>query len=299
VLAGGEGRRLRALLRHALDEERPPQYVPLLGRQSLVGETLERIALRIPAARTVVMTVRAHVPYVAQEFAGVSDPPYVLMQPRDRGTAPAILHAARWIARHDAAATLAVFPCDHFVLGAATFMAHVLDVARALESSPDRVALLGAAPTAPGGDHGWLAPGAPLGDADDLLTTVRAFGAEPPNGGDLALGPGRWNTGVVVGSAAALVALGARARPDVSALLDRAHALEEPGPAALREAYAPMADVSFEEMAAADSSWLALSDLPRVTWCDLGRPEGLATVLARMRVRPAWADAVDLAAVPV
>jgi len=42
-----------------------------------------------------------------------------------------------------------------------------------------------------------------------------------------------------------------------------------------------------------------VSSLPRLTWCDLGHPDGLLAVLARMRVRPAWADAVDSAAVSV
>ena len=211
LLAGGEGSRLRPLLRHALGEERPPQYVPLLGPRSLLRETLERTALRIPSARTVVMTVRAHVPYVGEEFTGVSDPPYVLVQPCDRGTAPAILHAARWIARRDPEAMLAVFPCDHFVLGAATFMAHVLDVVRASVSSPERVALLGAAPPSAGSDHGWIEAGAPIDAAPALLSPallseVREIGVGPPDRGELAPSlAGRWNTGVAVGSADAFV----------------------------------------------------------------------------------------------
>ena len=309
VLAGGEGSRLRPLIRRALGEERPPQYVPLLGRRSLLGETLDRVALRIPAARTVVMTVRAHVPHLAAEFTGVSDPPYVLVQPRDRGTAPAVLHAARWIARRDPEATLALFPADHFVLGAATFMAHVLDVARATAAAcPDRVVLLGATPTWAGSDHGWIEVGAPIDGAAELLSAVREIGVEPADRpgdspGDLdELAPslaGRWNTGVAVGPAAAFVTLGARTLPEASALLDRAHTPEEPDASALREAYAPMPAASFEEMAAADPGRLAVSSLPRLTWCDLGRPDGLLGVLARMRVRPAWADAVDAAAVPV
>jgi len=315
LLAGGEGSRLRPLLRHALGEERPPQYVPLLGPRSLLRETLERTALRIPSARTVVMTVRAHVPYVGEEFTGVSDPPYVLVQPCDRGTAPAILHAARWIARRDPEAMLAVFPCDHFVLGAATFMAHVLDVVRASVSSPERVALLGAAPPSAGSDHGWIEAGAPIDAAPALLspallspallspallTEVREIGVGPPDRGELAPSlAGRWNTGVAVGSADAFVALGARVLPVASALLDRAHERGEPEASALREAYASMDAASLEEMAAAEPGNLAVSSLPRLTWCDLGHPDGLLAVLARMRVRPAWADAVDSAAVSV
>ncbi len=301
VLAGGEGGRLRPLLRRALGEDRPPQYLPLLGSRTLLDETLERIGLRVPASRMVVVTVRAHVPHVAEQFTGVADPPYVLLQPRDRGTAPALLHAARWVARREPEAMLAVFPCDQFVRGAATFMAHVLDVAYALACSPERVALLGTAPASPGGDHGWIESGAPLEDADDLLATVRALEPRAGEAGEYGAGSGGWNTGVVVGSAAALIVLGHRTRPDVSAHLDRAHvdgAHGEPDAAALREAYAAMAAVSFEEMAAAAPAQLTVSRLPRVTWCDLGRVDGLLAAITHMRVRPAWADAIDHSAVP-
>ena len=41
---------------------------------------------------------------------------------------------------------------------------------------------------------------------------------------------------------------------------------------------------------------LAVSRLPRVTWCDLGSPRRVLYVLARMRVRPAWADLIDVPA---
>jgi hypothetical protein len=41
---------------------------------------------------------------------------------------------------------------------------------------------------------------------------------------------------------------------------------------------------------------LGVSRLPRVTWCDLGSPRRVLSVLARMRVRPGWADLMDAAA---
>ena len=43
---------------------------------------------------------------------------------------------------------------------------------------------------------------------------------------------------------------------------------------------------------------LAVSSLPGVTWCDLGSPTRVLAVLARMRVRPAWAEAPAWSEVP-
>jgi hypothetical protein len=48
ILAGGEGIRLRPLTRVICGDERPKQYVRLTGSRSLLQQTLDRAALRIP-----------------------------------------------------------------------------------------------------------------------------------------------------------------------------------------------------------------------------------------------------------
>ena len=69
VLAGGEGLRQRPLVRQVLGDDRPKQYVRLLGARTLLRQTLDRIGLAIPESRTLVVTVRHHAGYVAEEFA--------------------------------------------------------------------------------------------------------------------------------------------------------------------------------------------------------------------------------------
>ena len=54
VLAGGEGVRLRALVRRVCADDRPKQYVPLFGDRTLLQQTLDRVALGIPPNRTAV-----------------------------------------------------------------------------------------------------------------------------------------------------------------------------------------------------------------------------------------------------
>src|SRR5215831_7638963 len=57
VLAGGEGIRLRSLVRRACGEERPKQYVPLLESRTLLRQTVDRVAGLVPPERTVVVTL--------------------------------------------------------------------------------------------------------------------------------------------------------------------------------------------------------------------------------------------------
>ena len=49
VLAGGDGCRLRPLVQRLFGEDRPKQYVPLLGPSSLLKQTLDRVGRLVPA----------------------------------------------------------------------------------------------------------------------------------------------------------------------------------------------------------------------------------------------------------
>ena len=301
VLAGGEGVRLRPLVRRMLGEERPKQFVKLLGPRSLLRQTLDRAALRISPDRTVVVTVRRHTGYVAEEFTGFAQPPYVLAQPEDRGTAAAILYAAQWIAWREPAATIAVLPSDHFILGEATFMAHVQEVAGALDRHPDRVVVLGAPPTSPEDEYGWIEPGATL--AGDEISAVRQFWEKPSEDrAQACLSAGcLWNTAIAVARVRAMLELGARALPEMSGRLAGLQRVRdsEQEMAALQEAYTLMPRASFSRaVLEPHPEHLGVSRLRRVTWCDLGSPRRVLHVLARMRVRPAWADRVDVPAPP-
>jgi mannose-1-phosphate guanylyltransferase len=298
VLAGGEGVRLRPLVRRMLGEDRPKQFVKLLGPRSLLRQTLDRTALGISPDRTVVVTVRRHTGYIAEEFRSAAQPPYVLVQPEDRGTAAAILYAAQWIAWRDPAATLAVFPSDHFILGEATFMAHVQEVAGALERHPDRLVLLGGQPTSPEGEYGWIEPGASLDGDNGVVSRVRRFWEKPAEACvQTCLTTGcLWNTAIAVARARALVELGARALPEMSSRLAGIQRFldSDREVTAVQEAYALLARASFSRaVLESHPEHLGVSRLPRVTWCDLGSPRRVLHVLARMRVRPAWADLTD------
>jgi DNA-binding response OmpR family regulator len=60
VLAGGEGRRLRPLVRHVHGDLRPKQYARLAGPRSLLEQTLDRTARLVPPDRTVLVSVQRH-----------------------------------------------------------------------------------------------------------------------------------------------------------------------------------------------------------------------------------------------
>ena len=115
----------------------------------------------MPPRRTVVITMASHARYLAPE---ISDLPgvTVLYQPCDRGTAAGVLLPAHWIHARDPGATVAVFPTDHFVPEGAGFMDQVAEATEHAQAHPEWLVLLGAPPTEPECDYGWIEPGEPL-----------------------------------------------------------------------------------------------------------------------------------------
>lgn len=178
ALAGGDGR-LPALARRVCGDERPKQYVPLLGDRTLLRQTIDRVALAIPPTRTAVVTLRSHAAYFAEGWAG-STPPRVLVQPLDRGTGAGVLLAVYWVSAQDPDATVAVFPSDHFVSDEVTFMAHVARIAAWVDAHSDRLVLLGARPSAAEVEYGWIELGRPLDSTNDQrMWEVRRFWEKP------------------------------------------------------------------------------------------------------------------------
>ncbi len=293
VLAGGEGVRLRSLVRLVCGENRPKQYVPLLESRSLLQQTLDRVALRIPTEQTVIVTMRGHARCMPDPFHNRQGP-QVLTQPENRGTAAGVLLPAHWIAWRDPEATVAVFPSDHFVLGEATFMEHVAGVAEWIDRHPDRLCLLGVQPSGPETEYGWIEPGEALDEArTGPISHVRRFWEKPSDvTAQACLARGAlWNTLVMVAKVATLVDAGYQHVPAMSDRLGHIEPFEgsEEEPWAMQQAYALMPTANFSRAVLEPCPpYLAVSSLPRITWSDLGTPRRVLAVIQRLRVRPPW-----------
>ena len=293
VLAGGEGTRLRPLVRHLCGDERPKQFSPLLGARTLLRQTLDRVGRLIPLERTVVVTLQAHARYLEREL-GEKPRPHVVSQPESRGTAAGILLAAQWIETRDPGATLVCFPSDHLVLEEAAFMEHVVELASFVRREPRRIVLLGAPPSQPEAEYGWIEPGERVGwTSQGPVHAIRRFREKPSKATAeaLLLRGSLWNTFVFAARAAVLLSAGRACAPalyDRLALL-RAFAGGEHEQWAVRQAYALALTVDFSRsILEACPQMLAVSKLPGLTWCDLGSPERVVKMLTRLGVSAPW-----------
>ena len=246
-----------------------------------------------------------HARYVAEEFAGLAGP-HVLMQPADRGTAAAILLAAHWISWRSPGSVVAVFPSDHFIQGEAAFMSHVRAVAACVRRAPDRLVLLGAAPTDPsrstGGSSAARGSGGSVASPSGECAGSSRSPRPRPRGvawdrGDL------WNTFVMVGAVATLLRLGWEALPVLSERLAAIEPIDGTSdePAAVAHAYAGVPKADFcREVFQPYPSALSVSRLPRrIRWSDWGTPERVIASLRAASLAPAWLRDLDrMAAAP-
>jgi mannose-1-phosphate guanylyltransferase len=296
VLAGGAGIRLRPLTRLICGDDRPKQYVAVTGSRSLLQQTLDRAGLRVPAERTVVVSVEAQASQLAVAMSGHGAT--VLLQPTDHGTASGVLLPAHWIRQRAPGATVVVFPSDHLVVESEAFIDQVVAAAAYVDENPERIVLFGVQPTEPEPEYGWIEPGSVLGRiGGNPVREVRGFVEKPsPEVARACFAAGAvWNTFVFVAKASTLVDAGRQSVPRIHAALNRL--IQAAGRGARREALqrinAALPDGNFSrDVLQCVPSMLAVTKLTGVTWCDWGSPRRVVASLERLGIRPPWLDHV-------
>jgi mannose-1-phosphate guanylyltransferase len=301
VLAGGEGVRLRPLVKQVCGDERPKQYVPLFSTRSLLGQTLDRVGRLVPPERTVVVSVGSHWHYLTAE-AMATRGASVLIQPVQRGTAAGIFYPAHWIAGTDPDAVVAIFPADHFVREEDAFMHHVGEVAAAVRARPDLMVLVGARATGPETEYGWIEPGETVvrGASGVEIRRVAAFHEKPSLADAQRYQAARylWNTFVLVTGLRGLLEAGRILLPDMHARLARIRSFAgtEHEAFAVRQAFALMPAANFSRAVLEHRPpGLAVSELPALLWSDLGTPRRVLDLAPLVQPPPSWLGA---AAVP-
>src|ERR1043166_5564879 len=179
ILAGGDGTRLQSMTRAITGDNRPKQFVPVVGGRTLLNQTRRRVALSIEPSRTLIVVTQKHHRFYGPLTNEISSN-LLVEQPMNKGTAPAILYALLRIAAKSPKAVVALFPSDHFFADDEEFMSHVDVAIDAVKIQPASVMLLGITPTAAEREYGWIEPhSSNLGNAQRSITRVRKFWEKP------------------------------------------------------------------------------------------------------------------------
>ncbi len=303
VLAGGDGVRLSSMTREIFGYALPKQFLPLFKGETLLEQTLCRVSLVVPRARTITVLNRAHERFYSPLLTGV-EPRNLLIQPANRGTAPAIMSPLMRLTEAGHTGAVAIFPSDHYVSDDSEFMRQVAMAFAEVEFSPRLIVLLGIAPDGPKSGYGWIEPGAPVTPADCIfgrIAPICRFWEKPsPEVASRLFGCGcLWNSFILVANVERLQSLVAKALPELYTAFTRVrHSLgtaREKG--ALETVYSGLPSLNFSERVLSEfPSELSVLPITGVEWSDLGEPARLLAVMSSKGIRPEWLDRLQVSA---
>ena len=290
ILAGGDGTRLQSMTRAITGDNRPKQFVPIIGGRTLLNQTRRRVALSIKQSRTLIVVTEKHRRFY-RPLADEISSGLLLEQPQNKGTAPAILYALLHIATRSPKGVVALFPSDHFFADDEEFMSHIDVAIDAVEVQPEAVTLLGITPTTPETEYGWIEPHSSiLANAQRSITRVRKFWEKP----SLSLATSLmergclWNSFVMVGRVDSLLKMTRAAMPEMyagfNAITPTFRTAAERK--ALGKLYSQIEDSNFShQVLAARPEDLMVMRVGDVGWSDLGEPNRVLSTLARIGVQ--------------
>lgn len=149
IPAGGSGTRLWPLSRSA----RPKFLLPLLGQDSLLQQTFQRLRRLTTSDRILVVCGPAHVASIARQLPELPTG-NIIVEPSPSGTAPALALASALIQRRDPRAVMGAFAADHDVTDLDAFCNAVRTAIEAAETGD--LVTIGLTPTRPETGYGYI-----------------------------------------------------------------------------------------------------------------------------------------------
>jgi mannose-1-phosphate guanylyltransferase len=150
-MAGGKGERFWPLS----TDERPKQFLKLLGDQSMIQMTVERLKKLMPIERIFIVTGEIYKDIVQEQLADLPEK-NIILEPIGRNTAPCIALSALYIKEIYEDAVIAVLPSDHLIKDSDTF----LDIINAgndfVNKNSEAIVTIGISPDRPETGYGYI-----------------------------------------------------------------------------------------------------------------------------------------------
>jgi len=227
ILAGGVGSRFWP----ASTRSRPKQLLPLGSERPLIADTVERADRLVGLERTRIVA-GTHLVEPIRQACPELEPEHFFVEPRARGTGPALAWAAWRLRRRDPEAVMISLHADHMIR---PYQAFRRTASRALDAASEdgRLYCLGKRPTRPEIGYGYLHLGDQLGES---RWEVEEFVEKPDRetaSAYLESGDHLWNTGIFAWRCDALLEEAAERSPEIGPALERLR--EEDGPGFFRD----------------------------------------------------------------
>ena len=251
----------------------------LSGRESSLEQARQLAQRSVPSEQTIVTFTRAQESFCLPQL--VRTVCQRLVEPCDRGTAPAILSGLLQIAKANPDAYIAILPSDHSYSDEDAFTRALETAFANAAAHPESVVLLGAPPCGPEVERQWIELGAAV---PEHLFQVEAFQEKPAlaSAEQMLRSGALWNTSVLAGHLSAFLRIAGSVIPDLvrllgSSLTEIRDYPETRIPDRVYDAIAPC-DFSRQVLAPGAGGLLAMR-LEHTEWRDLNHPAGVTSAL--------------------
>jgi len=280
IMAGGTGTRFWPRSRRKL----PKHLLNIVGRASMLEQTVRRIAPLAPPENIVIVTTRGQKDAIRRELPWIP-PTNILVEPVGRNTAASIGLAATFVARRDREEVMASLPADHVVSRASALRA-VLRAAARQAAKGQELVTIGIRPTRPESGYGYIKLGRSLEKAgSQTLYWADRFVEKPSEAlvkRFLSSGKYVWNSGMFICRVDTMLRMIHEHLPRLARGLERiGRAMGSPElRRILSEEYAALPSISIDYGVAEREKQVVVipADLG---WCDVGSWQALLELSSR------------------
>lgn len=151
IMAGGKGTRFWPLS----TEEKPKQFLNLIGEETMIQMTVNRIKPIIPIERIFVCTGEMYVDLVKEQLSELPER-NIILEPEGRNTAPCIALSAMVIDRYYKNSNMVVLPSDHLINDEEEFRNTLLAADSFIKEKDEAIVTLGMNPNRPEVGYGYI-----------------------------------------------------------------------------------------------------------------------------------------------
>ena len=151
IMAGGKGTRFWPLS----TEEKPKQFLNLIGEDTMIQMTVNRIKPIIPIERIFVCTGEMYVDLVKEQLPELPER-NIIVEPEGRNTAPCIALSAFVIKKYYENANMIVLPSDHLIKDEDEFRNIIESADKFVNENNEAIITLGMEPSRPETGYGYI-----------------------------------------------------------------------------------------------------------------------------------------------
>lgn len=174
IMAGGKGTRFWPIS----TENKPKQFLNLVGEDTMLQMTYKRINKLIPSDRIFICTSEKYIALVKEQLPIIKNQ-NIIREPETRNTAPCITLSAFIISKFHKNSSIIVLPSDHLINNDDKFIQIVSQGYDFLRLNPTSIITLGITPNRPESGYGYIKISSNSTDKYTDIKKVESFVEKP------------------------------------------------------------------------------------------------------------------------